>query len=210
MEYSEFKKLFNAAFDERINESIESTADFRDELGLSEVAAYFDSVSDLITILGHELEGVDYRLDLSSAYFLMSAMIEHAADLGLIDGGDDWENISAYFAARGDEFSGQGSATRVSNVTENRLKWTNLIDILNRTIHLNSAEMIKDGEFTIDEKILLVRMLVIKLRNRRVLDYKDLWVKDLLMALDDDWRNHGGGFGSGTGGGSKPWSHPGR
>jgi len=208
MEYSEFKDMFDRAFEERINQSILTIdEDVADEIGLDGVSCYFQEIANLLSLLNIELSEVDYKLNLSSSYVVLASMIEHATALELIDGEDDWDDIAAYFYRRGEEFAGQGPTDDLKVVTEDQLKWTNVIDVLNRTVLLNSRVMSED-EFTIDEKILLVRMLVLMLRNRRVIDYKHQWVKALLVSLDEDWRIHGGGFGGGMGGGSNPWSSP--
>ena len=176
-----------------------------DNVGLVGVAEFFGNIASLVVYLDAELENLDYKISTHNAYLLLASIIEYG-----IESGDlprrGWEAVAERFLFRAQDFIGVKDALDIGDVWEEESAWADILSYIVFNWKLKTAEYGRD-EFTNDERVLFIRSTLLGCRTKGWLNYRQPWAKTFIAALQEDWVYFGGGFGSGMGTGTNPWSH---
>jgi len=207
MDFKSIKELVAQALAEIISEAQDPEELPYEEPGVTPSATFFENVGSVIRAADNELESDGYEFDASRAYNLMAVLLEMALVYDWLGDDDQWQKIIELFYNRSGELAGEGRAVIVdTDIPVERM--TSIVDYIVRNWIRNTTAYERE-EFTVDEKVFMIRGIIIGLRNSRYLKY-DPWLKTLLAYLAEDWKLlGGGGFGSGMGSGPVGWSYGG-
>ena len=201
------KDLVKQALSEIIEESQLEPEITEDVIGLQAVSGFYHYIADLAAMIDAELEAYGYKMSTSNAYSLTAAVLEYCIDEDIIEDDDIWRKLIQHFNTRADEFATMDDTMDIEPISHEPYRWTGLLDSVVWHIKVRLDTYADDGDFTISERILALRSSLLSLRNSGYLDYSWPWFKNFIAILHEDWKIHGGGFGSSMGTGDPPWSH---
>ena len=202
--------LFDQWFDENIDSWITKNIEEAPPIGSdesSDIGDFFREIGFGLDALKIFLDEHDWELSLSSSYGLLATAIEFAIDSGWLEQEDQWAEIMDLFFTRSSEFIGDSRRVKFTAGFPPSPELLKIVEYIIHSFELKSESYSAD-EFTIDEKVQMIRSTLIGLRNNRYIKNTPL-LSALFSTLATDWRVLGGGFGSNMGSGSKPWSYGG-
>lgn len=198
-----FDQWFNEDIDLWVAASVEDSRTFRN-IDFSDNGDFFREIGLGIDALSLFLDDHDHQLTLSSLYALLEEAIGFAVESGWLTQEDHWSAIADLFGNRANEFIGDGRYVNLSNTSISNVRAIKIIEYIVYNFDKQS-ELYSDDEFTIAEKVQMIRAIIIGLRNNRFIENTPL-LSRLFSTLATDWRVLGGGFGTGMGSGTNPWS----
>lgn len=206
MERGIFDQWFDENIDSWITTQVENSEPIS-EVDFSDNGDFFREVAFGVDAFQLFLADHDYRLTLSSLYGLLGTGIEFALDSGWLEQEDHWAKIMDLFYTRSNEFVGDPQVFILQNTDLPNHRAIKIIEYIVHNFVLKS-ELYSSDEFTVDEKVQLIRSTLIGMRNNKFIPNSSL-LSRFFATLATDWRVLGGGFGGGMGSGSNPWSHGG-
>ncbi len=207
MERAELKKLMSELLAELISDAQDPVLPAEVDTGITSAATLMENIGSVIRAADDELEESNYVISSSSAYSLMASLLDMALTYEWLDDETQWQQIIGLFNSRAGELVGESDGLDIEDFDLPPEKATSIVDYILR----NWVRISGDYErhtFSVDEKVFMIRSIIIGLRNSRYLSY-DPWLKTLLESLRTDWQVLGGGFGNNMGSGTNPWSHGG-
>lgn len=202
MERDIFDEWFSENIDEWITKTVEEAPSNE---WYSESGDFFRSIGAVVDHVEEFLDDNDRRITLSSCYSLLGSLIEFALDNEWLEQEEQWAQIMDLFYTRSNEFIGDTQAIELPDTDIPNARLLKIVEYIVYNIDKQS-ELYSVDEFTIDEKIQMIRAVLIGLRTNRFIDNTPL-LSRLFSCLSTDWRVMGGGFGGNMGSGSEPWSH---
>ena len=177
-----------------------------DQVGLLGVSLFFSDVAAFVQHIDSELNELDYQISTANAYVLLSSAIQYAIDNGILEE-KGWVDVADRFLTRAQDFDGVNDAIDITEVWGDLDKWCDILAYVMWSWKMSVA-MYSQNEFTNDERVQLIRKILIGFRGKGWLDYSQPWAKRLIASLKEDWVYFGGGFGSNMGNGAPPYSVP--
>jgi hypothetical protein len=204
MEKEQFNAWFTEAIDEWLNLQVADPVILDDDNDVLQAAVIFENIGAVIRAADDELEDWNYMMSAACAYSLMSALLDMAIAYDWLDDPDEWSQIVELFRSRSGELVVAEPGVDIAEIDISAPRLTSIADYIVRNWVLISGEY-KRAKFTIDEKVYMIRSLLLGMRNSRYLAY-DPWLKTLVSSLEEDWVLLGGGAGGPMTPGPRPWS----
>ena len=199
--------LFDQWFDENIDSWITKNIEEAPPIGgydSSDIGDFFREIGFGLDALEVFLDEHDRKLTLSSCYSLLATAIEFALDSGWLEQEEQWAKIMDLFYTRSNEFVGDTYVIELANTDIPNDRALKIIEYIVYNFKAQS-DLYSSDEFTIDEKVQMIRSIIIGMRNNRFIENTPL-LSRFFSTLSTDWRVLGGGFGGNMGSGSNPWS----
>ena len=176
--------------------------------GVTGSATLFENIGAVIRAADDELEEHGYVISSSAAYSLLATLLDMALVYEWLDDKEQWETIIDLFTSRAGELVGEEDGIAIEDMDIPPEKATAIANQIVRDWVENTAYYRKN-EFTVGEKVYMIRSILISLRNSRHLSY-DPWLKTLLSSLSTDWELLGGTLFNSNTGGPGGWSYGGQ
>lgn len=186
------KELFAEIISEEID-PVEPIIEYDESL-----ADVFDGISFVVRTIESECEAVGNIITVATAYSILGDLIEMALENEWLTEPDQWKTISDLFFNRSNELIDEPGSVAIDWL---EIPPEKVVKIAEYILYnwVNTTRLYSRNEFTVDEKVQMIRSILIGLRNNGYLRY-DPWLKSLLGNLANDWQLLGGGWGSGFGG----------
>lgn len=176
-----------------------------DNIGLVGVSEFFSDISGAVSFIDSELQSLDYQISTANAYVILASLIQYGIDEGYIRT-VGWQDVADRFLVRAQDFAGVRDYMPIGDVWDCEGEWARILNYVVNSWVIKKEDYLRNGEFSNDERVQLIRSTILGFRRKGWLDYNQPWAKRFIAALQEDWIYFGGGFGTGMGSGNNPWS----